>query len=126
MKKKMLWIIMMIVIVVVLILAGWYVAFCIYGVGPAFPFLPMVELDQVEMQPMQTAENSLMALVDTQEEAEEIAEQYGISLTSYENGVAVYHAEEDPYDVIARGQENGYHELSVNLIRRLDDAVETQ
>lgn len=97
-----------------------------FGRGPAFPFLPTVELDQVEMQPIQTATNSLVALVDTQEEAEEIAEQYGITLTSYENGVAVYHTEEDPYNVIARGQENGYHELSVNLTRRLVNEVEMQ
>lgn len=75
------------------------------------------------MQSMQIAENPLLASVATQEEAEEIAEQYGITLVSYENGIAVYRTEEDPYNVIARGQENGYHKLSVNFIRRVEEDV---
>ena len=126
MKKKMLTVVIVIIAVIALVLIGWYVMFIHFGIGPAFPFLPVLEMSESEQQPLQTAENSLMALVDTQEEADEIAEQYGITLVSYENGVAVYHTEENPYDVITRGQENGYHELSVNLTRRLADEAETQ
>lgn len=126
MKKRMLTVVIVIIAVVALVFVGWYVMFVHFGRGPAFPFLPIAEISEVEIQPIQTVENSLVALVDTQEEADEIAEQYGIVLASYENGVATYHTEEDPYDVIARGEENGYHELSVNLIRRLADEEDTQ
>ena len=114
-------IIMMAVIIV--ILAGWYVMFVHFGRGLAFPFLKTVEMGEDQMQSIQIAENPLLANADTQKEAEEIAEQYGITLVSYENGIAVYQTEEDPYDVIARGQENGYHELSVNYIRRVEEDV---
>ena len=108
------------VVVITVVLAGWYVMFVHFGRGPAFPFLKTVEIGEDQMQSMQIAENPLLASVDTQEEAEAIAEQYGIRLVSYENGIAVYQTEEDPYDVIARGQENGYHELSVNFVRRVE------
>ena len=120
MKKKMLVAVIIIIAVIIVVLAGWYVMFVHFGRGPAFPFLKTVEIGEDQMQSMQIAENSLMASVDTQEEAEEIAEQYGITLVSFENGIAVYQTEEDPYDVITRGQENGYHELSVNFIRRVE------
>lgn len=92
-----------------------------FGRGPAFPFLKTVEMGEDQMQPMQIADNPLVAIADTQKEAEDIAEQYGITLVSYENGTAVYQTEEDPYEVIARGQENGYHELSVNYVRRVEE-----
>ncbi|MBD5503169.1 MAG: hypothetical protein HDR09_05280 [Lachnospiraceae bacterium] len=120
MKKKMLITVIIITAVIIVILAGWYVMFVHFGRGPAFPFLKTVEMGEDQMQSMQIAENPLIAVVATQKEAEEIAEQYGIILVSYENGIAVYQTEEDPYDVIARGQENGYHELSVNFIRRIE------
>ena len=123
MKKKMLMAVIIIIVVIIVVLAGWYVMFVHFGRGPAFPFLKTVEIGEDQMQPMQIAENPLSASVTTQEEAEEIAEQYGIILVSYENGIAVYQTEEDPYDVIARGQENGYHELSVNYIRRVAEDV---
>ena len=116
----MLMAVIIIIAAIIVVLAGWYVLFVHFGRGPAFPFLKTVEIGEDQMRPMQIAENPLSASVTTQEEAEEIAEQYGIILVSYENGIAVYQTEEDLYDVIARGQENGYHELSVNFIRRIE------
>lgn len=118
MKNKMLFAIG-IVFAMVFVLAGWYIMSAHFGRGPAFPFLKTVEMEE-EMRPQQIAENPLLTAADTREEAEEIAKQYGITLVSYENGIAVYQTEEDPYDVIARGQENGYHELSVNYIRSVE------
>ena len=123
MKKKMLMTVIIIMAVIIVILAGWYVMFVHFGRGPAFPFLKTVEMGEDQMQSMQIAENPLLASVATQEEAEKIAEQYGITLVSYENGIAVYQTQEDPYDVITRGQENGYHELSINYIRRVEEDV---
>ncbi len=56
----------------------------------------------------------LTALVETEEEAKAIAEQYGIELVEFSYGVATFHTEEDPKDVIARGEENGWPSLSLN------------
>ncbi len=126
MKKKMLTVVIVVIAVIALVLIGWYVMFVRFGIGPALPFMPVLEMNESEQQTPQTSGGSLTALVDTQEEADEVAEQYGITLVSYESGVAVYHTEENPYDVITRGQENGYHELSVNLTRKLADESQTQ
>lgn len=107
---------------VVLFFAGWYVMFVHFGRGPTFPFLLTAEIGEVSA--MQTAENPLMAMVDTEEEAEEIAELYGITLVSCENGVAVYQTEEDPMQVITRGQENDYPQLSLNFKRKLHNNMD--
>lgn len=111
---------------VLLIAGGWYIAFCHFGVGPAFPLLATVEDSPDEVTPVQETKSSLVGLVDTQEEADKIAEQYGITLISLEYGVAVYTTEEDPYEVIARGKENDYPELSVNFTRKLLKETEQQ
>ena len=47
----------------------------------------------------------------------QVQEQYGIEFVSFENGLALFRTEENPFDVIARGKENGYPELSINFIR---------
>lgn len=123
MKRRMLTIIIGIVVIVVLILVGWYVMFVYFGRGPAFPFLPNQEISIENLQIQQgmqggvIAEEELMALVETEEEAQSIAEQYGIEFVSYSNGVAVYKTEEDPAVVIARGEEKGYPPLYLNLTR---------
>lgn len=56
----------------------------------------------------------LIAVVDSQEEAEEIAELYGISLSSYAFHVAIYTTDRDASEVIAEGEEKGYPTLSRN------------
>lgn len=56
----------------------------------------------------------LIAVVDTREEAEEIAELYNITLKSYASHVAVYTTDRDVSEVIAEGERNGYPELSRN------------
>lgn len=119
MKRRMLIIIIGIVGIVALVLVGWYVMFVHFGRGPVFPFLPTVELEAKEAEPMLLADNPLMATVTTEEEAKEIADLYGITLVSFEYGVAVYQTEEDPMKVITRGQENDYPQLSLNMKREL-------
>lgn len=120
MKQKMLKIIIVIVTILALIMAGWYVMFSRLGIGPAFPFLPEneIQLDMAEMGNI--AENQLMALVETEDEAEVIAEQYGIELVSFADGVAAFRTEEDPHEVIARGEENGFTQLYLNYVRTID------
>ena len=126
MKRKMLIIIIGIVGIVALVLVGWYVMFVHFGRGPAFPFLRAQAIDESSIEPLELAENQLIALADSEEQAREIAEQYGITLVSYEMGVAVYHTEEDPLEVIARGQEKGYPALSPNFVQSIyeDEQIE--
>lgn len=117
MKRRMLIIIIGIIGFVALVLVGWYVMFMHFGRGPAFPFLKFQEMDMGSMNQMTVADNSLMSEAETEEAAREIAEQYGIEFISFENGIALYHTEEDPFEVIARGQENGFPQLSINFTR---------
>ncbi|WP_026517875.1 hypothetical protein [Butyrivibrio sp. MC2021] len=56
----------------------------------------------------------LLCLAQTEEEAKKIAELYGIELVEFSYGVATFHTTENPGDVIKRGLEKGYPELSIN------------
>lgn len=67
------------------------------------------------------AGRELMCLAKDQEEAEAVAESYGIELVDFQHGVAVFHTEENPYDVIRRGKENGWTLLSINHVITLTD-----
>lgn len=118
MKKKM--IILVIIMIVVFFFAGWYFMFSRLGIGPAFPFLPSKELELEGVEMGIAAEDQLMALTETKEEAENIAQLYGIELISFSEGVATYRTEEEPREVIARGQENGYPQLYLNYVRTAD------
>ncbi|MCM1089019.1 MAG: hypothetical protein NC419_12755 [Muribaculaceae bacterium] len=118
MRKKMVAIVIAgIVIVVGIFFAGWYFMFCHLGIGPAFPFLPVKNVE-IRMESIGIlAEDQLMTTIGTQEEAEYLASQYGIELVSFADGVATYKTDEDPNEVIARGEENGYLPLYLNYIR---------
>ena len=67
---------------------------------------------------------SLMAVVESEEEAMEIAEKYMIEFVSFQNRMALFQTEEDPYAVIRRGEENDYPPLSVNYVRTIDGVIE--
>ena len=56
----------------------------------------------------------LSAAVNSEDEAKEIATQYGIEFVDFSYGVAVFHTEEDPVSVINRGKKNGWPLLSIN------------
>ncbi len=56
----------------------------------------------------------LLCIVNTKEEAEAIAKQYGITLVEFSYGVATFHTDDNPNDVIAMGIKLGYPELSLN------------
>ena len=62
------------------------------------------------------AGEELYAVVSNEEDAQAIADQYGIELVEYAQGVATYHTEEDPGTVVRRGRENGWHPLAVNHV----------
>lgn len=63
---------------------------------------------------------SLVALADSKEEAEHIAELYGIRLVSFSYGTAEYETTKDPQELIALGEQNGYPAISVNNTLTID------
>lgn len=62
-----------------------------------------------------SASTELTALADTREEAEEIAELYGIELSSYSYGVATYTTDKNTQELIEMGAENDYPVLTPNF-----------
>lgn len=56
----------------------------------------------------------LTALADNLEEAQEIADLYGIELDSYSYGVAAYSTDKDISELLRLGEENDYPTLSPN------------
>ncbi|MCX4321769.1 MAG: hypothetical protein OSJ59_02265 [Lachnospiraceae bacterium] len=75
-----------------------------------------------------TAENeadeapTLTALADTLDEAQEIADLYGIELESYSYGVATYRTDKDISELINLGMENDYPTLAPNTKNYLHTA----
>ena len=65
-------------------------------------------------------ENELLALVDGPEQAQQIAELYGIELVEYSDGLARYYTEEDLAQLIRLGEEKGWPKLHYNNIYRPD------
>ncbi len=61
----------------------------------------------------------LLCLVETKEEAQKIADQYGIELVDFGYGLATFHTDRDPEEVIKEGLEKGYPELSINGTSKL-------
>ena len=72
-----------------------------------------------EVPPPEPLENEVMpgeellCLCETEKEAQDIADMYGIELVKFSYGVATFHAD-DPEQVIALGQEKGYPALELN------------
>ena len=75
-------------------------------------------LDKIPVE--YSREAPLICSAESEEEAKQIAEQYGIRLVEYAYGVASFHTEEDPTEVIRRGLEAGWTELSLNQIHPID------
>lgn len=57
---------------------------------------------------------SMVALAESEEEAKQIAELYGIKYIDYAYGVATFETSENPQEVIKRGEKNHYPSISVN------------
>lgn len=127
MNKKMVMIVAIVLGCIVLVLGIWFVLSNWFGIGPAFPGTGMVELDTDSLQYIpdyqvgEQGKTELIAMVQTEQEAKEVAEQYGITFVSFDTGVAVFETDEDPMEVISRGEKNGYVPLSLNYIRTIDD-----
>lgn len=74
-------------------------------------------IDSPESEGSTTTE--LTALADTREEAEEIAELYGIELSSYSYGVATYTTNKNLQELMELGTENNYPALTPNYEQEL-------
>ena len=61
----------------------------------------------------------LMASAENLEEAQKLAELYGIRLVDFFDRVAVFHTDEDPDAVILRGERNGWPRLYRNGVSRV-------
>lgn len=123
MKRQVMTIIIGIVVIVVLVLVGWYVVFVHFGKGPVFPFLPTASAAEYVVPASDASETEpLMALVDNEETAMEIAEQYGITFVSFQDGVATFYTDEDINQVLERGEKNGYPPVYINQKRELYDS----
>lgn len=74
-----------------------------------------------ETAPRETPAQSgqLTASAQTREEAEQIAELYGIELVDFAAPSALYATQEDPEAVIQRGIDNGWPLLEINHIKEL-------
>ena len=56
----------------------------------------------------------LLCMTQTQEEAQEIAALYGIELVAWYDGLATFRTDEDPREVIRRGEAQGWQTLELN------------
>lgn len=134
MKKNMIWIILGTVVVVVLAIV---VIMLLMGVFKKPEPIPFTETGKDFVVIGENGSDigkadyvtydgyvELIALADSEDDAKEIAELYGIELKRFENGVAVFVTKENPADVIKRGEENGWPTVSVNTIIHLSP-VET-
>lgn len=65
----------------------------------------------------------LMCLCESENAAREIADQYGITFVNFNYGVATFTTDKDLQEVIQIGKDNGWTELSINHVTRIDDPV---
>ena len=67
-----------------------------------------------EHEPLVSEDAQLLCLTQTQKEAQEIAALYGIELVCWYDGLATFRTDEDPREVIRRGEEQGWKALELN------------
>lgn len=65
------------------------------------------------------AENQLYALTKTEEESCKIAELYDIILIEYKQGVATYHTEKNPHEVVKLGEKKKYPPIYINYLNHM-------
>ena len=70
-----------------------------------------------------SALTELVALAETREEAEQIAELYGIELSTYSYGVATYITDKNLKELMKLGEENDYPTLTPNYEVELHDEI---
>lgn len=87
--------------------------------------LELLQSSELENEPTPSTDSDsnvlsqLTALADTQEEAQEIADLYGIELKSYSYGVATYTTDKNLREIFDLGLENNYPELTPDFENQL-------
>lgn len=66
----------------------------------------------------EVSQRELVGLVESEEEAKEAAEAYGIELVSYKEGVAVFTTDKTYEEIVKIGKEKKLIELSLNITDR--------
>ena len=61
-------------------------------------------------------EGTLLAMVESEEQAEEIAELYGITLVRIDDSLAKFSTDKDLNELIELGRKNGWPPLQPNYI----------
>ncbi len=112
MKKK--WLIVLAVVVILVAVAGvgaWKMGLFEKLFGPKYKI-------ETEAAYFAAPGRELMATVESREAAEKLAALYGIELVNYADGVAEFTTDQPLGEVINKGKEEGYPELSVNYTRK--------
>lgn len=68
----------------------------------------------------------LTCLTDSQQEAEQIAQSYGIEFVSFEYGVAVFISDKPYHELIAYGEENNLKQLSIDYEQTIFNNSDTK
>ena len=79
-----------------------------------------VEGRKIESGEILHSTKRLIGSADSQEAAEEMAELYQITLIEYMDGKALFETQEDPLEVIARGEKEGYPQVWMDNIYMAD------
>lgn len=108
MKKEVIGIVVAIIIVAVII-----VGVVVYRRSRTVDLSDEQALEELQIEKIDMG-NSLVAMAETLEEAENIADLYGITLVSYENKVAVYTTDKELQELIRLGEEKGYPAIGIN------------
>lgn len=87
--------------------------------GRASEYQYIGDVVEHESMEIEVSDMELMCLADTQEEAEEIAQAYGIELVSFDLGVAVFKSDIPYSELITYGEENDLKRLSINHIQKI-------
>lgn len=115
------WIIVLVLCAVFVLAIGLTVSTLSNPGGKPMSSEKPVQTNQPAAVQNEYVEGELLAIVETKEQAEEIADLYGITLKSWNTTkVAVFVTSRDIYDVIAEGKEKGWPELSPNTIYHID------
>lgn len=107
------------------IMIGCAVLIILLVAARMFFLVPSVKAPQSEgnslmkQENLQLAENQLIAMVVTEEEALELADLYQITFVELQEGVATFHTDEQPQTVIKRGEDNGYQPIYLNYINTI-------
>ena len=89
MKKKMLTAAVIFITLFLFITAGWYLMYIYLGWGAMPPFMKVRRVEQDPINEFMAEDASLMAVVESEEEAMEIAEKYMIEFVSFQKLFAI-------------------------------------